>query len=102
MVFRFRLVEKPLEVGPAPAATRPRAETLAQLPRAANHLDADEVDQFPLGDPETEADFVVEVHAVTKGDSATFYVARCSASQFTLAERRATYHFRREKTRQSP
>ena len=60
--FGSRLIEEPLQEGPAPAAAGPRTKTLAQLSHAADLFHTDKVHHLPLADPETEADFVVKIH----------------------------------------
>src|SRR5207237_9203844 len=44
----------------APATSRPRAAALADLAGAARLVNADEIEDFPLGDVEAVADGVVE------------------------------------------
>lgn len=55
-------VEHLLQITTTPAAARPGAETLAHLRRSTRPLDPQEVDELPLRDVKTEANFVVELH----------------------------------------
>ena len=57
-----RWLEHAAQVGAAPAAAGARTEAIGQLAGAARFLDADKIQQLPLGDMEAEANFVVEFH----------------------------------------
>ena len=55
-------LEQPFQKWPAPAAAGACAKTFAELRGAFGFFDANEVDDFALGDVKAEAKFVVEVH----------------------------------------
>ena len=56
-------VKQSLEERPAPATAGTSTEAFGQLPNATRLLDANEVDNLPLGDMKTEAKLVVEFHS---------------------------------------
>ena len=62
-------LEKPLQERSTPPAACAGPKALAHLARAAGTLHPDKVHNFPLGDMETQANFVVQFHEQMVGSN---------------------------------
>mgnify|MGYP006969360039 CR=1 FL=1 len=63
-ILAIRFSEIPFQIRNTPTATRSRPAAAAHLARTPGTMDADVVDDLPLGDVEAVTDCVVELHAV--------------------------------------